>query len=184
MMEGKENKKIIKITSPEEKDMVGVQKVLYKTWLATYPNEEYGITKDDIEDRFKGRFTYESLAKRWEDIEKATNRETLLAKEGNNVVGIIVVTLHPDKNQLQAIYILPEYQGKGIGKKLWDEAQKYLDHTKNSIVHVATYNKNAIGFYERLGFKDTGKRWKDNEFKLKSGSIIPQMELELEAKDK
>ncbi len=42
--------KILKVT-PE--DVREVTELLYMTWLATYPNEEHGITTDDIEDRFK-----------------------------------------------------------------------------------------------------------------------------------
>ena len=84
-----------------------------------------------------------------------------------------------DKNQLQAIYVVPEYQRKGVGKLLWKEAQKYFDEGKDIVVEVATYNSNAIAFYKKLGFVDTGKRFSDEKFKMKSGNLIPEMEMEL-----
>lgn len=170
----------ITITAPQEKDMMGVQQVLYKSWLATYPNEEAGITKEDIEHRFEGRFTDEVLAKRWDRMQHTPDRHILLAKDGDTVAGLIVITNHQDKNQLQAIYILPEYQGKGIGKMLWQSAQQYIDPTKPTTVECATYNTKAISFYEKLGFRDTGRRWQDDEtVRMRNGNIIPQLEMEL-----
>ncbi len=162
--------------------MMGVQQTLYKSWLATYPSEEVGITREDIEHRFEGRFTDEALAKRWDRMKHISDRHILLAKDNDTVAGVIVITNTSDKNQLQAIYLLPEYQGKGIGKMLWQSAQQYIDPTKPTIVYCATYNAKAIAFYEKLGFRDTGRRWQDDEtVRMKSGVIIPQLEMELAA---
>jgi hypothetical protein len=51
----------------------------------------------------------------------------------------------------------------------------------HKVVEVATYNTNAIKFYERLGFVDTGKRISDPKLMMKSGAIIPVMEMRREA---
>jgi ribosomal protein S18 acetylase RimI-like enzyme len=99
------------------------------------------------------------------------------AKDGDTVVGLCRVVRSETENRLQAIYVLPEYQGRGIGTLLWNEAQKYLDKDKDIVVAVAEYNQNAIDFYTRLGFEDTGKRWKDEKFTMKSGVQIPEMEM-------
>jgi len=181
-METIENpEKKIEITFPTENDMRGVNEVFYKTWLATYPNEELGITKDDIKYRFRDYFTDERLANGWEKIKSEKDGRLVLAKEGEKVIGLVRATFHPDKNQLQAIYVLPEYQRMGIGKILWDEAQKLFDSTKDTIVQVATYNTQAIEFYKQLGFNDNGKRLDDEKLRMKSGAIIPQLEMEIKA---
>lgn len=170
----------VSIASPD--DAEGIQEVFYQTWLATYPNEELGITKDDIEERFKNRNTPEGIAKRRNEIEHPPQGATfLVAKEGDTVVGLCVAFEREMVNQLQAIYVLPGHQGKGIGNKLWTEAQKYFNAAKDTIVQVATYNNNAIAFYERLGFQDDGKRWANEKFTMKSGAIIPEMEMVLKA---
>ena len=179
----KENaEKKIEIAPATAEEVRGVAEVFYKTWLATYPNEEVGITTDDIEDKFKDSFTEEDLKKRAEKIKNTNDGKMLLAKEGDRVVGLVRLTFHPDKNQLQAIYVLPEYQGRGVGKMLWAAAQKLFDPTKDTIVQVATYNMPAIEFYKKLGFVDTGKRWSDEKFRMKSGAVIPEMEMILKAK--
>jgi len=84
-----------------------------------------------------------------------------------------------DFNQLQAIYVLPTYQHKGVGKALWNTASKFINPDKKTIVQVADYNEKAIKFYEKLGFVDTGKRFSDKKFTMKSGAIIPEMEMVL-----
>jgi ribosomal protein S18 acetylase RimI-like enzyme len=182
-IENKENQPEIKIVSATPEDVRGVAEVFYKTWLATYPNEEIGITTEDIEDRYKEAFTEVGLAKRAERIaHPAENTSFFIAKDGDKVIGVCNVMRHPDKNQLQAIYVLPEYQGKGVGAMLWEEAQRHFDLDKDTIVQVATYNTNAINFYKKLGFEETDKRWEDEKFKMKSGAMIPEMEMIIRAK--
>jgi hypothetical protein len=46
-----------------------------------------------------------------------------------------------------------------------------------STVEVATYNSNAIAFYKKLGFIETGRRFTNEKTRMKSGSIIPEMEM-------
>lgn len=164
------------------KDARGIAEVFYRTWLATYPNEEAGITVDDVEGRFKDTFTEEGLARRAATIAQAdTDRSCILAKDGDRVIGVCNVARYPDKNQLQAIYVVPEYQRKGVGALLWQEAQKHFDEGKDTIVQVVVYNKNAIEFYRKLGFKDTGKQWRDDRFVMKSGAAFIETELVIEA---
>jgi ribosomal protein S18 acetylase RimI-like enzyme len=83
---------------------------------------------------------------------------------------------------MEAIYILPEYQRLGIGSSVWREAQKLLDPKKDVVVQVAAYNTDAIEFYKRRGFRDTGKRWAEKKFRLKSGAVIPAMEMIIKGK--
>jgi ribosomal protein S18 acetylase RimI-like enzyme len=170
-------------TKPE--DSRGVAEVFHKTWLATYPNEQAGISAEDIEDRFKDAFTEEALTKRSERIaHPAEGTSFFVAKDGEKVVGVCNMARHPDRNQLQAIYVLPEYQGKGVGTLLWEEARKHFDAGKDIVVQVAEYNKKAIDFYERLGFVATGKHFTDEHFKMKSGAMIPETELIIHKKEK
>jgi ribosomal protein S18 acetylase RimI-like enzyme len=178
------NIKILKATSnPEE--VREVQNVIYRTWLATYPNKKLGITKKDINDRFKSKLTEEALIKKTKNISNyQTGKIVLVAKDRNKVIGICSITKYPEFNQLEAIYILPKYQNRGIGNSFWEKAQKYINLNKNTIVHVATYNEQAKKFYRSLGFKDIRKQWKNKKFAMKSGAIIPETEMILKGKGK
>ena len=173
------NNIMIIIQKPTIDDVRGIQNVFYKTWLATYPNKEVGITEEDIEERFKNRFSKENMEKRSGHYLNLPHNQTfLIAKDGLNVVGVCIFINKEEFNELQAIYVLPEYQGKGIGMMFWEKIKEFLDRNKDTIVHVAIYNKNAIFFYKKLGFVDTGKRFSDEKFKMPiSGAVIPEMEM-------
>ncbi len=172
----------IKISFAEPQDALGLMEMIKLSWLDTYPNEEYGITRENIEERFKTVLTEEKLAKY---IKSITNIEArtghLIAKDGEKIVGACRVKKYDGYNQLRAIYLLPEYQRQGLGTRLWLEAQKLIDTTKKTIVHVATYNSKAINFYQKLGFVDNGKRFTEERHRMKSGAYIPEMEMELSA---
>jgi len=171
----------IKVIIPKRRNKQ-IGEVFDKTWLATYPNAEYGITVDDILDHIEKRHQRMKGSK-VDTIKNPPKGETfLIAKEGIKVVGVCRVIVKDDRNQLQAIYILPENQGKGIGSLLWQEAQKYLDSGKDVYVELAVYNKNALEFYKKFGFTDTGRRIQDEKLRMKSGNVIPEMEMILKRK--
>lgn len=175
--------KEIKITNAIPEDAWGITNVLYKTWLATYQNEEFGITKEDIEESYKDSFTEENIDKLKNKISNIPeNEKRIVAKIGDMIVGVSTIIRNEDNNQLRTIYVLPEFQGKGIGKILWEEAKKFCDPMKDIIVQVATYNKNTIEFYKKLGFVDKGKRFSDTTWRIKKmGISIPEMEMVIKA---
>ena len=177
-MENQEKmEKKIEVQKPTVEDVRGIQEVFYKTWLATYPNEEAGITREDIEEKFKDTFSEEVLARRAEKIKNPpAGHSFFVAKDGQTVVGLCNVINDETRNKLSTLYVLPEYQGKGIGSSLWKQARSSFDPKRDITVEVATYNANAIAFYKKLGFEDTGKRF-DDALVMKSGAVIPEMEM-------
>ncbi|MEN9341858.1 MAG: hypothetical protein RIQ54_114 [Candidatus Parcubacteria bacterium] len=160
-------------------DAFGIRQVLYRAWLATYPNTEYGITKNDIEEMFTGYFLPESLALYQKRIEYPDVGSTgLVGRIDDRIVGFCRVSTSLLQNQLHTLYVAPEYHGNGIGTALWNTAQEYLNPLHPTIVEVAIYNSRAIAFYARHGFVDTGRRMFNPALTMKhSGSIIPEMEM-------
>ena len=171
---------MITIAKAQVDDVREIQTVFYRTWLVTYPNEEVGITVEDIEERFRERLTEKGIEKRKKIFLKnaSQNEFFLVAREEGIMVGACGVGIKEEYNQLQAIYVLPEHQRKGVGRMFWDEILPLFDPEKKVIVRVATYNEKAIVFYTKLGFVDTGKRF-ESEYKMPiSGVCIPEMEME------
>lgn len=170
----------IRIVEPDIKDARATIEVQYKTWLDTYPNEKVGITIDDIEDRYKNAFDVEKIKRREQIIvNPEPNEKFIIAKDKDKVVGVCFGMISDDKNQLQMIYVLPEYQGKGIGMMLWKSILSFFDKSKDVYVELADYNEKAISFYKKIGFIDTGKRFSDERFRMKSGSILTEMEMKI-----
>lgn len=172
----------IEISGAVPDDSEGINIVLYEAWLATYPNEEVGITVEDVEESYKDRLSPERIEKGKERLRNIPeNERRLVAKVDGRIVGVSRVIKEEGHNTLQTLYVLPEYQGKGVGTALWEEGRKFLDPTKDVVLEVATYNENAINFYKKLGFEDTGKRFTDERFRMKSGNIVPEMEMKQRA---
>ena len=64
----------------------------------------------------------------------------------------------PDCVKLHQMFILPEYQGRGIGAALMMLIIKDAAAPKLPIrLQVLKINRRALAFYQRLGFKPTGE---------------------------
>lgn len=165
--------KIREITSD---DYMGLQAVYHAAWLDTYPNSEFGITAEDIEYRHAQRLLPEKIEEQKLRIAaKEENEIRLLAEKQGEIIALCNAAVEADCNRLQAIYVLPKYQGLGLGKVLWSEASKIFDRHKETRVNVASYNKKAIGFYEKLGFKMRGEIFFDEKFRMRNGVMMPEV---------
>jgi ribosomal protein S18 acetylase RimI-like enzyme len=74
----------------------------------------------------------------------------------NKIVGTIGVlnTNKSNEVKLNSLYIDKAYRKCGIGKKLYELAQNYINEQKYKTIILHTYNKfaDAIRFYEKNGF--------------------------------
>ncbi len=177
--ESKEKEPELRIVEETEDDQKGTREVFDACWRITYPNEEAGITKDDIEALIAQRHTPEGIAsaKAWREGE-GKDEIRIVAKRGNTIVGVCRFSKGEDsENVLRALYVSPQEQGRGVGTKLWQEAYERMNKNEDVILHVAAYNDQAIGFYEGLGFQRTDEVMESPRFMMKSGSNIPQLKM-------
>ena len=175
----------VKIVPATPGDERGIEEVYYTTWLATYPNKKYGVTVADVEHYCQREFSEGGLAERQAEIANMPkHRNLLVAKVGGRIVGVCLVVKHPYVNQLQTIYVLPEYQHQGVGTQLWNEAEKFLDPEKETIVHVAVYNQQAIAFYKKLGFQEPAGPSENLYLKIGKDKEIPLIVLRLPARSR
>ena len=165
--------KILDATPGDESEII---QLLKETWLATYPNEEHSITREDI---LKKDWGSKERLEKWKKIIAENGKSggfSFVAKEGNKIVGFCQVVKEKDYNELKIIYVLPEYQGKGIGKMLANRAMSMLDFSKNTIIEVVEYNKGAIEFYKKLGFVEFEKG-KGHE--VPNGKTMPTIKMKM-----
>ena len=106
--------------------------------------QEYGDPKSDINDAMNY-----SLG-----LENSPGGFVLVANDGEKVVGSVVVNRTGMKKYIPEnilVYIAtdPQYRGKGIGKKLMEEA---IATAEGSIALHVEPNNPAKGLYEKLGF--------------------------------
>lgn len=125
-------------------------------WEQTYVNEQTGITKDDIDwyfNDFKHTFKPEMIEKFVEELENLNEKQkVIVVKVNERVVGTTWLIRGDDYNEIGSIYIDQDFQGRGIGKRIWELAQLYFDESKSTIVTVNKQNESAIAYYQSLGF--------------------------------
>ena len=72
------------------------------------------------------------------------------------IIGFAIADLKDDN--IWALFIHPEYEGKGIGKQLHDQMLNwYFQQNKNSVWLSTSPNTRAERFYRKAGWKEIGK---------------------------
>ena len=123
--------------------------VHWKCWQVTYP----GLVSHEYLDKFTLEKS-EERAFQWRD-------NILVAKDGDRVVGFVGYGHHgpedPEMGEVFALYVLPEYQGTGVGQRLMDAALEKLSAFPHLCLWAVKGNERAIRFYEKNGFRLNGE---------------------------
>lgn len=86
------------------------------------------------------------------------NLEVYVIEENENINGFAAAT----KGNLEMLFIHDDLRGKGCGKKLYTFMKEKTGFTK---VDVNEQNPQAIGFYEKMGFRRISRSEKDGSGK-------------------
>ena len=143
----------IKIVAASAEDAEQFEEIEKICWVETYANEVAGITREDI------------LSRAWGSPARLADKRDMIAggeggkmrfwaaRSTQGIVGYVGTEQNPDFGELEYIYVLPEYQNKGIGKKLMKTALTWLDPEKDIRVDVVSFNIRAREFYKKFGFE-------------------------------
>lgn len=146
-----------KISEPSIGDADGIVKAQAASWRATYASPENGVSKEFVDSVAEG-LSANYIKDRLEDYLNNPNILYLVAKgRDGNVMGFLHADKTKETNYLDAIYLPPDFTGKGIGTALMDKYFAWIDKSKPCKLEVASYNQGAIKFYEKYGFKITNK---------------------------
>jgi GNAT superfamily N-acetyltransferase len=83
---------------------------------------------------------------------KNSDFEGMYALHDGELVGWLTIRLQSDWIFLHCGYVLPEYRGKGIFKKILRHLEKLAEAEKLSGIFTSTYTFEAPHIYESLGF--------------------------------
>lgn len=162
-----------KIRVAEHTDLPSVKRVKALSWLDTYPNTELGITRELL---LKLHWIQSALKQQKGTHSSTEEMGTIFVAEetrSKQIIGIASPKIINAQARVGALYVLPEYTGKGVGSRLLKHVIAFWQE-KDIYAEVAHYNKAAIRFYTHHGFKLTGQQ---NVFHL--GSVhIPVVEME------
>ena len=159
---------MIKMMETDE-EKKGKSYVHWKSWHEAYE----GILKSDYLDKL-------TLEKCIEMTQNWFSNTFIAIDQDNNespckVVGFSCFCDHgneaPDEGEVTAIYVLSDYYGTGVGKKLMDAALDKLKAYSIQEVRVFKDNIKAIKFYKKYGFEQIG----DEEYLEGLGAAVIKM---------
>ena len=137
---------MIEIRKAELAEVDAVRQIGVTTWPVAYA----GLASEE--------FITDGIAQWWsrEVVEWGIrNGITLVAAEGDDLVGMVGLGPEGDSWVMWKLYVLPEHQGKGIGTALLDAAIAALpEGTTELLLDVLVTNEKAIGFYRAHGFTE------------------------------
>lgn len=129
-----------------ERDIKSVQYVAEESWHDTY----HHIIPLEIQQKFISNAYSEPML-----LRRMKYSLMLVAEKDKEIVGFANFSYVNDQHEseLSAIYLLPKYQGKGIGSALLNSGCHQLKNSKKIYVNVEKANKMGIQFYEKKGFE-------------------------------
>lgn len=148
---------IRKATPSDAESILTLQK---ESWLDTYINDHFEITRQKIELVFSNR---EKRKERLENFLRELDwKETgaWVAEGDEGLYGYVTPKpYHMEEGTVHyrvgALYVDSQHVGKGIGSKLLEKVKElYAD--KDIYLEVTTYNMRAKDFYQKHGFVFTG----------------------------
>lgn len=148
---------MIKITEATTADYRTIEALARNTWLDTYGDI---LSEKQIEYMLDMMYNKISIV---HQIEGLRHHFLLIQDDsiGNEYVGFVSYELNYDnqaKTKIHKLYVVPHYQGKGLGKALIKEIISRANQAKNRsiLLNMNRYNK-SLSFYERMGFNIVGE---------------------------
>ena len=121
-------------------------------WMQTYPNDENGITREDVQNYLNLKDKEVTKVNFKKHIQSGVSKIYLL-KQNGKIVGDIIYTVKADMAEINEIYLQDKVKSKGLGKFLMKLALANIPKNKKVYLGVLKINLSAIKFYERFGFK-------------------------------
>ena len=141
-----------------ESDFPIVRKILLDTWLDTYSSF---IPVEDINGYLESTYNVEKLKLIFENPDSSG----FIIESGIKHLGFMRISINKTVNRfyISSLYVLPEYQGLGLGKSLLSKAAEeaavrgytniYLGVMKQNVKSLRWYKNHGFIFNEELPFQ-------------------------------
>lgn len=140
------------VRTASERDLPAIRALLAETWHATY-DAIYGVAR------------VTEITEDWHSIDALRRRlerpwsEFVVADDGTAIAGMAYAESDADGKvvNLRQLYVLPAFQGRGVGGLLMDEVLNAFADAETARLEVEAANTRAIEFYKAFGFAEAGR---------------------------
>jgi len=148
----------ISLTKPSE--INALQKISKETFIEAFSNQN---SEENMKKYLEENLSINQLTNEF------MNSESLFyfAKMDDKIIGYLKVNFgktqtdfkEDDSIEIERVYVLSEFHGKNVGKKLLDKAIEISREKNAKSVWLGVWEKNykAIRFYQKNGFLEFGK---------------------------
>lgn len=147
------------IKEMQAEDVAPATEMRLQSWLDTYVNEEFGVTREWIERRNAMQRSPENTKRRLESFtmgkQSGTRNGWIALDSGGKVIG--ATTPWVDDAGVQhvgSLYVDRAWHGKGVGGGLMEKVIDWFDDNKPIELGVVAYNERAKAFYCKWGFEE------------------------------
>lgn len=142
------------ILTATEKDFSIIRAIAFKTWPITFGSI---LSEEQIEYMLEMMYSIDALKEQVNEKKHCF----LLFKSGDEYLGYASYELNykgQSKTKIHKIYVLPEGQGKGVGRQLMDKVKDIAVKNSNHKLSLnVNRDNNAIQFYQNIGFTKVGE---------------------------
>jgi len=139
------------VRTASKRDIPAISLLLGQVWHDTY-DSIYGVEKVN------------AITAQWHSAKalaqnlKKPGSEFLVADDGNMIAGTAFASqTEPAIAKLHQLYVLRQFQGRGVGKLLLEEFEDSFFEAQNLVLEVEALNEPAIQFYKKYGYAQTGE---------------------------
>lgn len=136
-------------------DKSALKEIAYQTFDETFRADN---KKENIDEYLKNAFTDEKVLAELQNPDSffyfIYYEDTLAGYLKLNINEAQTESFEGENLEIERIYILKQFQKKGLGKQLYDKALEVARHSSRERIWLGVWekNSNAIAFYEQLGF--------------------------------
>ena len=161
----------MKLSIASKEQLSIVRDLAYQIWPDTYGKTH---TQSELDYMLSKFYSLESLENQW-----SNGHIFILANENESYLGFVSYEINSEntsKTKIHKLYVLPQTQGKGIGKQLVDYVKNDAIYNENIglFLNVNKLN-NAQDFYTKYDFKVT----KDIIIDIGNGFVMDDYVMEL-----
>lgn len=152
----KESTLKFEIMRPTQDDVEGLIEMHAQSWLDAYPNPEYDVSREFIEEHVKRFTSDEGRAKRAAYVKESYENPDYYLRIVKDSDGKIIGFVDARKGsvpELCGLYIDKTAYGSGLARVLAEPALRWIGQENDIKLTVVAYNDRAQAFYKKLGFE-------------------------------